>query len=312
MAITVSVLKKIISLTSGISTSSDNTVIRDNFVNLMIGTASYQDRLEPFNFRWEANIEASNSRNLVLQGNLVSGSERTGYLVPPLPCGDMSGRYQNNKAFANLLGISILPEHKVNEECAMFANFTIWKSHDFGMYYQQGNSEFVAQDNVFIENKNGLFVILFGPSSSSHGFANKEIEVNDNLFVGQTTSFDCSIDVTPRNDTNFALSSVARPVAAPGGGMVGLVFGQFYSSSNKAPQKPLKGIMAYQAIGGLTKARGNTFAKYGNVGCTNKGNFAITTSSGNDDGQHPVEISQTTLVDVAHENIVAYHRPNVG
>lgn len=277
----------------------------------MVATNSYMDRFEPFNPRWEAGIEAMEATQLTLQGNLVTGSERIGFHVTPIECSDTSGRYSNNRAYANMHGVVVLPddELQLSESCAKLTGFTAWKSHDFGLYYQNSIS-FVADDNVMVENKNGLITFMVGPSAVGHQFGNKTVEVNNNVFVGQTSAFDCNVDVTPANDDNFELSANSRPVPAPGGGMIGLVFPNFYQASNKAPGKPWKGCMAYNAIGGLMTLSGNTFAKYETTSC--KENFAVATNSGNDDGQHPVEAELSTLIDTPHANKIIYHRPNVG
>ncbi|XP_052286416.1 fibrocystin-L-like [Dreissena polymorpha] len=299
---------------NGLATSSDDTSILNNFITLVIATASYQDRFEEFNPRWEAGIEASDAQDLVLQGNLVSGAERLAYHVKPVSCNDTSGRYQNNKAFANLLGVVVLPADELPEDavdCVMLSNFTVWKSHDIGIYYQNSLS-YKAVGNVLIENTNGLFSIINGPSASSHAFENKRINVEENLFVGQTSSFNCSIDVTPPVDANIVLSENARATRAPGGGMIGFVFPQMLSAPNGAPLKPFTGIKSYNAIGGLLVAKKNTFAKYGNLGCTSEGNFAIATSQSNDDGQHPVEISESQMEDIKEDNKIIIHRPNIG
>ena len=270
------------------------------------------DRFETFNPRWEAGIEAMEATQLTLQGNLVAGSERIAYHVPPLECSDASDRYSNNKAFANLLGVVTLPDDslKLSESCAKYAGFTAWKNHDFGLYYQN-SIDFVADNNVMIENKNGLFGIMNGPSATGHQYAQKTMNITNNVFVGQTSSFDCSIDIAPSNDHNFELSGNSRPSLSPfNSGMVGLVFPNFYQGSNKAPLKPFKGCMSYNAIGGLMTLSGNTFAKYGTSSCNT--NYAVSTNVGNDDGQHPVEAELSTVIDTPHANKIVYHRPNVG
>ncbi|WAR05573.1 PKHL1-like protein, partial [Mya arenaria] len=294
---------------NGMVTSSNDTHLLNNLVTLMIATNAYQDRIEEFNPRWEAGIEAMKSTNLVMHDNLVTGSERVAYHVPPIACDDYSGSYSNNKAFGNMHGVVLLPVDKPEFEsgaCVKFANFTVWKNHDYGMYYQNGFN-FVAENNAFIENQNGLITFVLGPSAVSHQKADKTVDVIDNLFVGQTNAFDCDKDVQPDLDDNYMLAVKARPSLAPDGGMVGLIFPNFYQKSNNAPGKPWKGCMAYNSIGGLMRMSGNTFAKY-ETGC--KENFAVSTNVGNDDGQHPVESSGVTFADVPHSNKIVYHRPN--
>lgn len=54
-----------------------------------------------------------------------------------------------------------------------------------------------------------------------------------------------------------------------------------------------------------------TFANFDTT-CGNKRDYILSTSSGNDDGQHPVEMSDTTLLDVVEDSKLFFHRPNVG
>lgn len=292
----------------GIRTSSNDTRLLNNLVALMVHSGTYQDRSES---KWEAGIEAMLATDLVMHGNLVTGSERIAYHVVPMDCEDHSGRYSNNKAFANLQGVVVLPEDqlRLDSMCAKLANFTTWKTHDFGFYYQNVLN-FVAENNVFIENQNGLLTMVLGPSASGHVFANKTVDVLDSIFIGRTSSFDCIKDISPTN-LNFNKSNNARPSLTPGRGSVGLIFPNFYQASNMAPGKPWKGCMQYNAIGGLMRISGNTFAKYG-PGCKDAHNFAVSTNVGNDDGQHPVEATTTTFINTDQDHKVFYHRPNAG
>ncbi|KAH3704517.1 hypothetical protein DPMN_079573 [Dreissena polymorpha] len=295
------------SIGNGIRTSSNDTRLLNNLVALMVHSGTYQDRVGNY---WEAGIEAMLAKELVMHGNLVTGSERLAYHVVPMDCEDKSGRYSNNKAFANVQGVVVFPEDQFNldSECAKLANFTTWKTHDFGLYYQNTLS-LVAENNVYIENQNGLLTMVLRPITTRHEFANKTVDVLDSIFIGRTSSFDCSKDVSPANDLNFNKSNNARPSLAPGKGSVGLIFPNFYQATNMAPGKPWKGCMAYNAIGGLMRISGNTFAKYG-AGCKGAHNFAVSTNIGNDDGQHPVEATTTTWIDTDHGHKVFYHRPN--
>lgn len=46
--------------------------------------------------------------------------------------------------------------------------------------------------------------------------------------------------------------------------------------------------------------------------CSGKRDYMISTSPKNDDGQHPVEVSDLTLNGIDEDSKVFYHRPNVG
>ena len=279
-------------------------------VALVVSTASYQDRFEVYDYESESGIEAMKSKDLVLQGNLVTGAERIAYHVPPQDCDDTTDRYKGNKAYANVLGGFVVEYRDVltQTDCAQMSGHTVWKSHDYGIYYQNDPS-FLAQNNILIENTNGIFPIVLKPPSLSHVYENKTIQIRNTIFIGQTTSFDCQKDVTPSNDDNYKLSGNARPSLPPSGGMVGLIFPNFYSKDNGLPTHPWAGNMAYPAIGGLMIMKDVTFAKYKSSTC--KSNFAISTNANNDDGIHPIESRGATLIDVDESNKIVYHRPNV-
>ena len=275
----------------------------------MVATNSYQDRFEEFNPRWEAGIEAMSTKRLILHDNLVTASERIAFHVPALECSDASGNYRNNRMYANILGAVLLPEDPTPSGCAKLSGFTAWKSHDFGLYYQSG-ADFVSENNLLIENTNGLLALVTGPAILSHVYADKRVNIKNTTFVGQTSSFDCVNDKTPSPDDNIVLSGNSRPSSPPAGGMVGIVFPNYNSGSNNAPTKPFKGLMSYNSIGGLTTISDVTFAKYGKTSCKN--NYAVTTNKANDDLQHPIWSERITFLDVDTNYKIIYHRPNVG
>ena len=234
-------------------TSSDDTAIINNMVALLEWTGTYQDRYEPFNFRWEAGIEAIEAKRLILQDNLVTASERFGFHVPLLPCGDTSGRYSNNMAYSNLIGSGILPSDTADGNCVQMSGFISWKNHDFGLYYQNFPS-LKIDDNILVENRQGIWTGITGPAAAGHAIGNQTVEISNNLIVGAGPTYDCANDVSPVNE-NMDLSAFARPRMAPTGGMIGLIFPNFMSSSNNAPKKPFTGIMSYNAIAGLMKLK---------------------------------------------------------
>lgn len=248
----------------GIVSTSDDTRIINNMLALVVWTGAYQERFEPFNFRWEAGIEAYGANNLTMQGNLVAGAERFGYHVTPLDCDDTSGRYSNNMAYSSLIGVGLFAEDEVGGDCALYSGYITWKNHDWGLYYQN-NPSLIVDNNVLVENRQGLWTGIIGPSPLEHAVGDKTVEIRNNLVVGTTSSFDCSKDVSPKND-NLQLSALARPKMAPTDGMIGIVFPTFMMKSNAAPTKPFPNIMSYNAIAGLMKLK-SKYLMFG--GCTN-------------------------------------------
>ena len=78
--------------------------------------------------------------------------------------------------------------------------------------------------------------------------------------VGSTEDRKCDLDHNSGTDNcNFATTPQGRSWSSPSGGSVGVAFGQFMSGSNMAPIKPFKGLMSYNANGGLTVIKGEPF-----------------------------------------------------
>lgn len=299
----------------GLITNSDATRLDGNLIALVVSPSTYQDRYETYNFDSIAGIEAmlasGSASGLVLKNNLVTGSERFAYHVPPQDCDDESDLMNNNKAYGNVVGGPVVTPHDVlsQTDCAKISGYTVWKTFDYGVYYQ--NRPSIIFDNILsIDNRNGLFPIVIEPDSVQHLYADKFVQVQGSTFVGQTDSVECDIDVAPENDDNYKLSEKARHTNLPFDGWVGLTVGNFYKKDNGYPSHPMDGCMAYPAIGGRTKLKNLVFAKYRKNSC--KSDYAVSTNVNNDDGIHPVEMEGLTFIDSDYSNRLFLHRPNVG
>lgn len=53
-----------------------------------------------------------------------------------------------------------------------------------------------------------------------------------------------------------------------------------------------------------------TFAKFAQT-CGSQRDYILSTSPGNEDGQHPVEVSRVSLIDVDEDSKLFFHRPDV-
>ena len=54
-----------------------------------------------------------------------------------------------------------------------------------------------------------------------------------------------------------------------------------------------------------------TFENFG-VKCGSRCDYMISTSPGNEDGQHPVEVTRLTLNNVDKDSKLFFHQPSVG
>lgn len=140
--------------------------------------------------------------------------------------------------------------------CIIFNGFTSWKNLDFG-FYLQSTASLELKNSVIAENGLGVFTFVIGPSATGHSYADKSATIDDNVFIGKTSSFSESDDVMDSNDLNIALSSDGRsPGSSRVCGKYGMSATIFSSGGNSVPEKPFNNIMKYQAIMGLTQLNG--------------------------------------------------------
>ncbi|XP_033757813.1 fibrocystin-L-like [Pecten maximus] len=289
----------------GIDTSSDDTQIRRNLVTLVVWEGAYQEREESFNFRWNGAINAPKAKLIILEDNVVAGAERTAYRLNAVQCG--SSGYGSNQAHSSLMGFGIFPEDVLSVSCVVISNFTIWKSRDAGIYYQNTLSVEV-HNAVLVENTVGTVSFIVGPSAVGHQTAEKYVLIKDSVVVGATSSFDCTTDAL-KSDENIMFSSQGRTWVGDGS-HTGVSFTNFFQGSNSMPKKPHYNTMSYASVFGLMRLEGNTFAHFKST--CGKNDFAVTTNSNGDDGQHPIQSRNAVLTDVATNNKIFYHRPSVG
>lgn len=216
----------------------------------MVFEGSYQDRFEPLNVRYNGFINADKATNLVLENNVVAGSERAGYKVPLKSCGSRASgdAYVGNTVHSSLLGIVVLPSDPVTGSCIEIVNFEVWKVPDYAIYYQNGPSVIVEHNKV-ADSAVGVFTMINGPVALAHQYADKTITVRNMLVIGRSASFDCTTDVLNTRDDAVIISANSR--SFDGGRHIGVGWSTFSSGSNNAPEKPFGGIMKYQAIKGL-------------------------------------------------------------
>ncbi|XP_066278772.1 fibrocystin-L-like [Branchiostoma lanceolatum] len=283
--------------------------LRRNLVSLIIWPGGYQDRSEAENVDWTAAIEVFEASSVVLDGNVVAGSDRVGFHVDGEACsGGTAEAWSNNVAHSCMIGVTVFPGDGFSP-CTRIANFTVWKNHDYGIYVQTGVTEIVIENFLAADNQVGIFPMLYGPGSISHRAVSKTITVRNSHLVGTTQFFDCSTDVTPR-DTNYAIGTKSRSWSRPGGGKVGISLALFSSGSNNARVKPFNGEMSYSALYGTMYVRDVAFSNFG-PSCAGE-DVVLMTNPGTEDALHPTKLSGITLYDVAEKNKVFFLRPSLG
>ncbi|KAM4540003.1 PKHD1 like 1, tandem duplicate 1 [Odontesthes bonariensis] len=294
----------------GIRIWGNKIALRRNLVMLTLWPGSYQDREEPFNFDWNAAIEVNEGTNVVLQHNIVAGFERVAYRIDGEPCPGFSNdneAWAHNEAHGGLYGVYLNKDGLPG--CSFIQNFFIWKSFDFGIYFQVTMN--VSISNVtLVENGMGVMPLIYGPPSLSHAYADKSVQVQNSWIVGSSPSFNCS-DTLSSIDFNLETSSSHRAPRPPTGGRSGICWPNFQSGHNTAPAKPHHLNMNYNAIKGLMRVTDTTFVNFRDV-CSDEMNFMFLTNPLNEDLQHPVHVSGMKAVGSTEDAKVFVHRANVG
>uniref|UniRef100_A0A667XGZ1 PKHD1 like 1, tandem duplicate 2 n=1 Tax=Myripristis murdjan TaxID=586833 RepID=A0A667XGZ1_9TELE len=291
----------------------NKVAVRRNLVTLSLWPGSYQDREEDFNFDWNAAVEVNEGTNVVLQHNIVAGYERVAYRIDGEPCPaglenpiSLRARWADNEAHGGLYGVYLNKDGLPG--CTLVQGFTVWRSFDYGIYFQTVSDVIVANVTL-VDNGMGIMPLIFAPPSLSHAFADKTAHIQNALIVGSSPNFNCS-DSLSTSDFNLQISDGHRAPRPPNGGRSGICWPTFASSHNNAPVKVHHLNNNYNAIKGLMKVVDTTFVNFRNV-CSSQTNVMFITNPINEDLQHPVHVARLTSVDSTDGAKVFIHRPDV-
>ncbi|KAG7317211.1 hypothetical protein KOW79_019509 [Hemibagrus wyckioides] len=294
----------------GIRVWGNNITVRRNLVTMTLWPGSYNGRQETTNINWPAAIEANMGTNVVLQGNTVAGYERVGFRINGEPCPGSSNpvaQWQQNEAHGGLYGVYM------NEDglpgCSQIQGFNVWKSFDYGIYFQVYMS-IVVSNVTLADNGMGIMPLIYEPPSSSHEYSNKTVLIKDSLIVGSSPNFNCS-DALRTNDVNIASSLGHRAPRPLNGGRTGICWPTFESAHNHAPMKPHAGLMSYNTISGLLSVTNTTFVGFRDV-CLGETNYMFFTNPQNEDLQHPINVQKITKSNSTEKAQVFIHNPDLG
>ncbi|XP_033119895.1 fibrocystin-L-like [Anneissia japonica] len=287
-----------------IAWGSDHQILH-NLITLTVFPGTYQNRYNEEDISWPAGIEIESSRNVLLANNTVAGSERVLYHISGENCASKT-LWQNNEGHSSLHGVYLMAGDGLRG-CTKIANFFIWKTWDYGVYFQISSSV-VMSELILADNNIGVMPFVFGPSALSHVVAEKYVSIERSFIIGSSPLFDC--DELQSQPENAGQSAKQRAPRGPGGGKAGFVLANFMSGANGAPFKPFHDNMNYPAIAGVTKLDDVTFAYFGSA--CNVQNYCIMSNPSNEDGIHPMTAIGTHMVSVKFDNRVFIHRPSLG
>ncbi|XP_066271366.1 fibrocystin-L-like [Branchiostoma lanceolatum] len=286
----------------------DNKV-RRNLAMLLIWPDGYQDRSED-SPEWTPVFDMFEALTPVLTGNVAAGSQRAGFRVDGEPCtGNSAEAWSGNIAHSCMVGVLVFPGDGLTP-CTKISGFTVWKAHDYGVYFQAKIKEVVVENVVLVDSQVGIYTMLFGAKPLNHDAVEKSMTVQDSVIVGTSPFFDCTLDYTPSDHSYKIASRYGRGVGRPGGGRVGVLSGQCDSKSNAAGIQPFTGSKSYPSINCHSYITNVTFSHF-KQSC--KGQDVVwMTNPGQEDAIPPTQISLATLYEVEELNKLFFVRPSIG
>jgi len=224
----------------------NSNIIRSNLVTMNYWASWFLPWQAPFDVTYWGAIDAHKADSIVMENNFVAGAQRSGILFKGGLCPGvasigtgMNHSIQNNIVHSALAGVSIYPDYTYEQlDCVSMSGFTVFKAVHWGIYYQN-TQRIVMDSNILVDNQVGVFSNILIPNMLSHEPTSKTLQIRNSIFIGRSTSFNCSTDTKP-NDFNslWATKIVAFGAGPAESGMIGLTPGNFLGSGNGMPKKP--------------------------------------------------------------------------
>lgn len=209
-------------VTYGLDIEGTNNIIRKNLITMNYWYGTLKPWQASLDRKFFGMINIVETESVILEDNLAAGGERIGiHYRGDLCSGKTLGpgfnhSIKRNTVYGTFAGVVIMPRYAYSFDCLRIADMTVAKSVHWGIYYQS-TASIIVESNTLIDNQVGVFTLVFNPKSTLHEAGSKFISVRNNLFVGQSPSFNCSNDIRPEQDLN-AISAGA--CYAYGGGLL--------------------------------------------------------------------------------------------
>jgi len=321
------------SYNSGIGVfGSDNVLITDNVIHVTVGPSlivqgsghileknmatvalfpgTYPGTEDTKNVEWTANFVLVGTKNVEMIGNAAAGGARIGFHIDGESCDSpvVNGtpRWEGNVAHSTLHGIHVGYSDGVSP-CFELSYFTIYSCYHYGIFtYSQ--SEVYIHNNVLVDNKAAILSNVFAPSSLSHQKSTKKIRIESTIIVGASPYLTAEDDnIIPRISSDPGSSS---PMLAPKGGHVGIILSSFLSGAGHFPTAPWPSITSYPALSGLTTLNKVSFINF--VMRNSKRDVVFMSNPVSEDCQHPIYVSNITLINTDSNSLYFNHRPSLG
>jgi hypothetical protein len=225
----------------------NSNIIRSNLVTMNYWATVFVPWEAPFDVTYWGAIDAHMADSIVLEDNFVAGAQRSGILFKGGLCPGasigvgMNHSIKNNIVHSSLAGVSVYPSYTYSQlDCVLMSTFTVFKSVNWGIYYQNPQAV-IFDSNVLVDNRVGVLALVIEPNEVTHEPTSKTVKIRNSIFIGRSSSFNCTTDVSPTDFNSKWALSIRAFGAGPEpneSGMIGLVSGCFLGAQNKMPKKP--------------------------------------------------------------------------
>ena len=257
---------------------------------------------------------------LIVQGNVVAGSERVGFKVGGhRNCRGgttTDGIFLDNRAHSCFFGVFLRPSK--GSQCDRVQGLTLYRIWEFAVYV----AKFTVSQLVFVDlriadaNTAILVNMMDGPSLQSHLFADTTVSIEDSLLVGRSAG-NAECLRTPPHTSNYLGAKVCMPSSSDKN--VGIMMTTFTEKPTQAPAYIPAGSCSVNwhypgrpvTLGGSVNVQRVIFANYGRSPCASgERDFAVTTNPESMDDLKPHYFTATVTDRVDAESTVYFHTPS--
>lgn len=226
----------------GLFIQGDSNIIRGNLVTTNFWASTFVTWEAAFDLDYWGAIDVHLADSVVLEDNFVAGAERIGIFFKGGLCDGESlesglvHSIKNNTVYSAFGGVVIWPTYSFNQlDCVTISNFTVFKSVDYAIYYQNIQS-IVIDSNILVDNQVGILGFVLQPPSVYHVFGNKTFNITNTIIVGNSPFLNCTTDLKPTGVNAKYATTIKAIGAGPNAlGKIGIVWPNFMSSSNDVP-----------------------------------------------------------------------------
>ena len=229
-----------------------------------------------------------------------------------------------NKAHSGLIGLVIMG---LPTECTAIGGFTAYNNWDYGIFSSIA-SRLTVTNCKFAIGKIGLNLNIFGPDPVAHRLGRKWVKIENTLIVGLVEGEEC-ISSAPAHSPSASLPARHHKL--------GIMMSSFnkkrskmdgtgkwhlstFSTANwpfifcacqhSLPFSASPIVKGYPVIDGRVEATKVTFARFFSLTNCPYDIFAVGNNPLSPDAVHPMEMRETSKINVTDNNIAFFYEPD--